>query len=209
VRLGRRRFLQAERRRLLGEARDHRRVIRGSDVGEHAALGRRLGKLLAGQHVVDAPADVALAQVAPRRPPGEERVVVRVEGAADVDQAVADQPVSSSARSSGRVPMTCGLRSLGWMSRSVRATLRSPQTRSARPARRTSPAQIPECGEEVELGLVVLAAVRHVDRGDEQVAEVGGDDAVLVIEMRVGEAGWASANRAARPVRPTCSPTPE
>ena len=52
---------------------------------------------VAGEDVVEAPADVALAQVAPRRPPGEERVVVGIERAPDVDQAVPEQPLEERA----------------------------------------------------------------------------------------------------------------
>ena len=67
----------------------------------HLALHHRRGgarrQLLARGHVVDAPADVALAQVAPRRPPGEERVVVGIEPAADVDEPFAEEALEQLA----------------------------------------------------------------------------------------------------------------
>ncbi len=40
----------------------------------------------ARQDVIDAPTDVALAQLAPGRPPGEKIIIVRVERAADIDE---------------------------------------------------------------------------------------------------------------------------
>src|SRR6185503_1108453 len=54
------------------------RVIAGA-VRAHRNATRGLGReLVAGQHVVEAPADVALAHVAPGRPPGVEGVVRRI-----------------------------------------------------------------------------------------------------------------------------------
>ena len=46
----------------------------------------------ARQHVIDPPANVTLPKVPPRRPPGEELVVVGVERAADIDQPGVEQP---------------------------------------------------------------------------------------------------------------------
>src|SRR4029450_11155729 len=47
--------------------------------------------------IVDAPADVALAQVAPGGPPGEEPVVFRVERAAHVAQALPQEALHERA----------------------------------------------------------------------------------------------------------------
>ena len=46
---------------------------------------------------------------------------------------------------------------------------------------------LPQGLQEDELGREVLAAVRHVDRGHEQLSEVGGDDARLMVEGGMGE----------------------
>ena len=44
-----------------------------------------------------------------------------------------------------------------------------------------------ELAHEGELRRVILAAVRHVDRGEHQVAAARGDDARLHVELRVAE----------------------
>src|SRR5687768_800307 len=66
-------------------------VIAAAELAEHLARDRMLGELGAREHVVQAPADVALALVAPRRPPGEQLVVVGPELARQVDEPAADQ----------------------------------------------------------------------------------------------------------------------
>ena len=82
-----------QRRRSRPPARD--RWCRSSFCTGHAVARR--GERLAGEHVVEPPADVALAHVAPRRPPREQAVVVGIERAADVDQAAAEDPLDQRA----------------------------------------------------------------------------------------------------------------
>jgi hypothetical protein len=72
-------------------------VVAGAGLAEGRAADRARRVALARQHVVDAPADVALAQVSPGRPPGEELVVVRLEGAGDVDQALGEEALERGA----------------------------------------------------------------------------------------------------------------
>src|SRR5262249_59516777 len=48
--------------------------------------GGRAREAVAREHVVEPPSDVALSHVAPRRPPREELIVVRIERPPDVDQ---------------------------------------------------------------------------------------------------------------------------
>src|SRR5215471_14103363 len=67
------------------EIRHDRGVVAGAHVRPHRAGGRSPRERGARQDVVDPPADVALAEVAPRRPPREEALVVGIEGPADVD----------------------------------------------------------------------------------------------------------------------------
>ena len=130
----------------------------------------RRGERRRGQHVVDAPADVALLHVAPRRPPGEQLVVVRVERPADVDQAARDDALEQRAllgplrRSDSACAPSGGRRAPS------RATFRSPH-RTQRLARRArlGGAGVEAC-EEAHLGVEVLAAVGHVDRGHRDVA---------------------------------------
>src|SRR3954462_3208662 len=73
------------------EVGDHRGVIARTDLALDGAGGDLLEERAAGEHVVEAPADVPLPHVAPRRPPREHLVVVRRERPAAVDeQAAAD-----------------------------------------------------------------------------------------------------------------------
>src|SRR2546427_4020015 len=61
-------------------------MVARAELAEAAARSCFFRERGAGENVVDAPADVPLAQVAPRRPPGEEAVVGRGELPAEVDQ---------------------------------------------------------------------------------------------------------------------------
>src|SRR3990172_8733079 len=61
------------------EGRDDRRVVARAHLLQHHARPRWFGERLAGQDVVDPPADVALPHLTPGRPPGEETVVLRLE----------------------------------------------------------------------------------------------------------------------------------
>src|SRR5204862_473075 len=79
------------RRSEIIEAGDHGCVIAGADVAQHRAGARLLGDPRAREHIVEAPADVPLSHVAPRRPPREESVVIWSERPADVDQATPEQ----------------------------------------------------------------------------------------------------------------------
>src|SRR3954470_2154694 len=69
------------------EGRCHRSVIARADLLLHRTARHPRGERLAREHVIEPPPDVALAHVAPRRPPGEQPIIVRIDRAADVDQA--------------------------------------------------------------------------------------------------------------------------
>ena len=86
------------------------------------------------------PADVALAQVAPRRPPGEQVVVVGVERPAHVDQAARKQP-STGPRSSGRCRSDWACAPSG-ARRAPRARRSGRRTRPRPPRRAASAAQL-------------------------------------------------------------------
>src|SRR3954464_4507564 len=66
-------------------------MVAGPEVRQHLAALRRYRDRLGSEHVVQPPADVAPAHVAPRRPPREEPCIVQVEGAADVGQPGGEQ----------------------------------------------------------------------------------------------------------------------
>src|SRR5690349_16838669 len=81
--------------RLVGGRRDlqhglERAVVAGAELTEAGAGGGLLRERGAREHIVDAPADVALFHVPPWRPPGEEPVVVGRELAAQIDEAMAE-----------------------------------------------------------------------------------------------------------------------
>src|SRR5258708_37728398 len=70
---------------------DHGPVVARAELALHdAARGARRDRF-GSKHVVQPPADVALAHLAPGRPPGEQALVVRVEHALHVDQVLAEQ----------------------------------------------------------------------------------------------------------------------
>src|SRR5262245_64187800 len=103
------------------EDRENRRVVAGSDIALHRTCRRAGGQCRARKDVIEAPADVALAKVAPGSPPCEQSVVVRIESASDVHQTMVDDALQQSTLL-GKLSNRGGLRSLGWTSRSVRAT---------------------------------------------------------------------------------------
>src|SRR4051812_23661625 len=80
----------AESDRVLGE---HRRMVTRADLALHGAALDLVEDRARHQQVVQAPADVPLPHVPPRRPPGEHLIVLRFQGAPGVDQAVADDPL--------------------------------------------------------------------------------------------------------------------
>ena len=55
----------------LPDLHQYRRVVAGTDVGQHHAALRAGGNSIRSQDVVDAPPDIALAHIPPRRPPRE------------------------------------------------------------------------------------------------------------------------------------------
>ena len=106
------------------------------------------------------------AHVAPRRPPGEEAVVVGIERAADVDEPAADdaleqRPLFRQLADRARLPFLRDARPGRCARRSDRRTGRAAVPASLQRAR-----VVVERLEEAHLGGEVLAAVRHVDRRD-------------------------------------------
>src|SRR5262245_25375031 len=72
-------------------------MIARPDVLLDDAAARGVEDGLTRENVVQAPADVPLAHVAPRGPPREQLIVLGIERAAGVDQAVADDPFEEGA----------------------------------------------------------------------------------------------------------------
>ena len=69
---------------------DDRRVIARAGLPLNCATAHTLEKAFTREQVVEAPANVALAHVAPGRPPREHLIVLRFERPSDVHQAIAD-----------------------------------------------------------------------------------------------------------------------
>src|SRR5215472_6711574 len=90
------------------EAGQHRRMVAGSHLALDEAGGRPRCQRVAHEHIVEPPPDVPLSQVAPGRPPGEETVVVRVEGATEVHHAAAEDSLDQRALL-GKLPNRPGL----------------------------------------------------------------------------------------------------
>ena len=100
---------------------------------------------------------------------------------------------SNSARSSGRWPTRRSLRSSGWTSLSVRATLRSPHRTTRSPVARSAADVRRHRLEEAQLGGEILAAVGHVDRRDQRPRHAHDGDARLDVEVRVHVIGRSAS----------------
>src|SRR5688500_18347900 len=76
---------------MLSQLGDHRGMVARPDLAAHLTALDRLGEPGARADVVEEPPDVALAHLAPRRPPREEPVVVGMERAAEIDLALGEE----------------------------------------------------------------------------------------------------------------------
>ena len=76
---------------------DHRCVIACADFAIRLTRDRAVDERVMRGNIVEPPADVALAQVAPRRPPREQAIVVGIDVSADVDEPVREQPIDQRA----------------------------------------------------------------------------------------------------------------
>src|SRR5437867_4395705 len=174
----------------LRECRDDRRVIARADLLLHRTRDHTRGERRARHDVIEPPADVALPQVAPRRPPREQAVVVGIDGAPQIDQAAAQDPLDHRALFR-QLADRAGLALLG-MHVSVR-----PRDVQVAAQHELTPARLKRARvrvhrvEEPHLGGEVLAAVRHVHRRHGHLADAGAhrrrDDPALVIEFRMRE----------------------
>src|SRR5581483_1791206 len=131
------------------------------------------------------PADVLLAHLPPWRPPGEHALVVRVELAPDIDQALADQRAEELALlgelpdhglALHRVHVHLGERDVDVAAEHDLAALRAQRLRPAR-----------EALHELDLRRIALAAVRHVYRGEHRVADLRLHHARLHVELGMAE----------------------
>src|SRR3989449_2004129 len=162
-------------------------MVARAELAEAAARSCFFRERGAGENVVDAPADVPLAQVAPRRPPGEEAVVVRGELPAEVDQPAREELREQLAfeRSGSDLVLLAQLRvHVALLARHVQVSAeQQPDALGLR-----GRGELLQPLEESDLGWQVLRAVRDVDRGEQQISQARGHDARLVIELRMREA---------------------
>src|SRR6266699_3603797 len=119
--------------RLPLQCHDDRCVVAGPDVRLHDTARRPGGDDRRDEEIIETPADVARAQIAPRRPPGEQILIVRIELAAHVHELGAEQGLEQSALL-GALATAFGFRSLGCTSISLRAMFMSPHTISCLPS---------------------------------------------------------------------------
>src|SRR5437773_4157495 len=82
---------------LVAERGDDRPVVAGAEFAQNRAGESRPREVFGREHVVEAPADVSLAEISPGRPPGEEIVVLGIEAPADVDQSAAEDALEEIA----------------------------------------------------------------------------------------------------------------
>src|SRR3954462_6644317 len=161
-------------------------MVAGPEVRQHLAALRRCRDWLRSEHVVQPPANIAPAHLAPRRPPGEEPGVVRVERAADVGQPGGEQRLEKlsllgALADDPRLP-------LAWMHVEVAARdIDVTAEDELAPVLVHPPRPRPQALHEGELRRVVLAAVRHVDRGEDPIADRRLHDARLHVELGMAE----------------------
>src|SRR3954471_13170271 len=179
------------------EDRLHRTVIARAELAIHLTGGRARGERRARQHVVESPPDVSLPEISPRRPPGEEPVVVRPELSRKIhepgrDHRLEERPLGGRladllgpAQARMHVALFAGDVEIATEDHPLR-----------RRARNRSPLR--ERLEEAHLRGTVLVAVRHVDGGDERVVRARDDDAIFVIELRMLELRLARKSRLAQ-----------
>src|SRR5260221_42778 len=158
------------------------------DGREDGAARGALGDRRRGEDVIQAPPDVALAQIAPRRPPGEEVRIIRVERAPDVHQVLGEEPVEELALLLP-LPYDAGL-ALARMHVHVGACdVHVAAQNELAPVAMQLFRPSSELDHEAELRLVVFAAVGHVHRGDHEAADFGLHDARFHVELGVAERG--------------------
>jgi len=168
----------------------------------HARRGAR-GERLAGEDVVQPPADVALPHVAPRRPPGEEISVVGLKRAMHIDETMAEDALHQLALV-GPLPRDVWF-PLFRMDVHVReGDVQVAAENERLPGNMNFRRERIERFEEAHLRREVFPAVRHIDRrdGDGSAGRISGKgkprrhDAVFVIEFRMVKGGTI---REARP----------
>jgi hypothetical protein len=161
-------------------------VVARTDIGLHGARDGPGRERFTRDHVIQAPADVALPHVSPRRPPGEQAFVQRIQRPPHIDEAAREkvlderallrQLTDGSRLSLFRMNIDLGPRDVHVPANHERSSFRL--SRCGKVAQRL---------QEAHFGREVLSAVRNVDRRHRQPAELRGHDPVLVVEGRVRE----------------------
>src|SRR5574338_1053820 len=167
-----------------------RRVVARAVLALGLEGAHAFGERRAGQNVVDPPPDVALPQVPPWRPPGEELGVVRIQLARDVHESLREDAFEQRAL----LRQLADRARLAFLGMHVDLEPRDVEITAddERRARRTKRLREPiHRFQEAHLSRKVLAAVRHVNgrHAEPRVLEwqAGHHYAVLEIERRVRE----------------------
>ena len=177
-------------------------MVAGADVGKTTHRGAP--PLRGRQDVIDAPADVALAHVAPRRPP-REQADRRDRPCARRRRDLAAEERFEQLALLGRCPIISALRSLGCTSISARAMLMSPHSTSSRPSS-CSASPWPQAPSRTDLRRIVLASVRHVDRTRSRGCRPAAARSASPCRTRVAEPGASRTPRGGCAARRPNSP---
>src|SRR5690606_33322401 len=113
-------------------------------------------------------------------PPGEEAVVVGGDVAADVDEAAREEALDQRALLGELADRLLAQRRVDVDRGAGDVEVAGEDEVLARRLEDAGPGR--ELAEEAELGGEVLAAVRDVDRGEDERPDLGDDDALLLVE---------------------------
>ena len=170
-------------------------MIARAELPERPAGGRTLRKVLAREHVVEPPPDVALAQVAPGRPPGEEFVVLGIECATDVDDAAGENGLEQRALLRSLAdPVLLALLGVHVALGARHVEVAAQEQPATRLVDRVD--VVGHRPQERGFAREVLAAVGHVYGSYDEIVEHRVHDAGFRVEVRMGEGGLLRPARA-------------
>src|SRR5437588_1247188 len=165
-------------------------MVAGSHLSLDEAGGRPNCQRDAHEHIVEAPPDVPLSQVAPGRPPGEEMVVVRVEGATQVHQAATQDPLNQRAllrKLSNRPGLALFRMYIKIRSRYVHIPAQHELAYFSRILGLERRGVLVERFEESHFRREVSTTVGHIDRPDGDTSDFRHNDSILAIERGMNE----------------------
>src|SRR4030095_12824836 len=163
------------------------RMVAGSNLTVDRALRRFRSQRFTRHNVIEPPTDIALAQVAPGRPPGEKILVIGVQRAPHIYESLSQNALEDLSL----LPPLPHERRSAFLR--VNVTLCTSNidvsTEDESPAARMNFRNIAlHLAQELYFGRKIFAAVGNVDGNEAQIAHLCGHDAGLIVEGRVQEA---------------------